>query len=81
VIRPERVRLAPYDVSGDNHLPGMIERVVYLGSAEQLVVRLASGDTVQALVVNDGAPRTLAQGTAVQVHFPVESLRVLRAAD
>ena len=57
----------------------MIERVVYLGSSEQLVIRLATGDVVQALVVNDGTLREFAQGTAVQVHLPAEALRVLPA--
>src|SRR5436853_7853226 len=38
VIRPERVRIRPYGGTGDNLVPGMIERVVYLGSSEQLVV-------------------------------------------
>jgi spermidine/putrescine transport system ATP-binding protein len=60
-------------------VPGMIERVVYLGSSEQLVVRLATGDVVHALVVNDGTLRELAQGTAVQAHLPAEALRVLPA--
>ncbi len=78
VIRPERVRIEPYESTGPNRVPGMIERVVYLGSVEQLVVRLATGDVVQALFVNDGTPRAFAQGTAVQVHFPADELRVLR---
>jgi spermidine/putrescine transport system ATP-binding protein len=77
VIRPERVRVEPYESSGENRVPGMVERVVYLGSARQLVVRLATGDVVQALVVNDGTQREVAQGTAVQAHLPAEALRVL----
>ena len=55
----------------------MIDRVVYHGASDQLVVRLATGDVVQALFVNDGTPREWAQGTAVQVDFPAEALRVL----
>ena len=70
VIRPERVRIEPYGAAGENRVPGMIERVVYLGASEQLVVRLATGDVVQALAVNDGTERELPQGTAVQVHLP-----------
>ena len=80
VIRPERVRIEPYEATGDNRVPGMIERVVYLGSSEQLVVRLATGDVVHALFVNDGTQRDHAQGTAVQIHFPPEALRVLPSA-
>ena len=80
VIRPERVRVEPYEASGENRIPGMVERVVYLGSSDQLVIRLATGDVVQALLVNDGSPRELAQGSAVQVHLPPEALRVLPQA-
>src|SRR5690242_728501 len=43
VIRPERVRIEDYDATGENIVPGMVERVVYVGSVQQLVVRLASG--------------------------------------
>jgi spermidine/putrescine transport system ATP-binding protein len=77
VIRPERVVIEPYEASGPNRVPGMIERVVYHGASEQLVVRLATGDTVQALHVRDGSSHDWAQGTAVQVHLPAEALRVL----
>ena len=77
VIRPERVRVEPVRGAGENRVPGMIERVVYLGSSEQLVIRLATGDVVHALVVNDGTLRELAQGTAVQAHLPADALRVL----
>jgi spermidine/putrescine transport system ATP-binding protein len=79
VIRPERVRIRPYEESGENRVPGMIERVVYLGSSEQLVVRLATGDVVHALVVNDGTVRDLSQGTAVQAELPADALRILSA--
>ena len=77
VIRPERVRVEPYGSTGENRVPGMIERVVYLGSSQQLVIRLATGDVVHALVVNDGSRRDYAQGTAVQAHLPADALRVL----
>ncbi len=79
VIRPERVRVEPYEATGPNRVPGMVERVVYLGSSEQLVVRLATGDVIHALVVNDGTVRSLGQGTAVQAHLPADALRVLPA--
>ena len=77
VIRPERVVIEPYEASGENRVPGMIERVVYHGASDQLVVRLATGNLVQALFVNDGSQREWSQGTPVQVHFPAEALRVL----
>ena len=77
VIRPERVVIEPYESPGANRVPGMIERVVYHGASEQLVVRLATGDIVQALFVRDGSTRDWAQGTPVQVHLPAEALRVL----
>ena len=80
VIRPERVLIEPYETSGENRVPGMIERVIYHGASDQLVVRLATGDVVQALFVNDGTQREWTQGTPVQVHLPAEALRVLPAS-
>jgi spermidine/putrescine transport system ATP-binding protein len=77
VIRPERVQVEDLVEGGENCVPGMVERVVYLGSAQQLVIRLATGDVLQALVVNDGAPRAFAQGTPVRAHLPADALRVL----
>ncbi len=76
-IRPERVRLLPQTDEGPNRLPGMIERPVYLGNSVQLIVRLANGDTVQALVQNQGEEIPFRQGDPVKVHMPAEALRVL----
>jgi spermidine/putrescine transport system ATP-binding protein len=78
VIRPERVRLEPYGTTGPNRVPGMVERLVYQGPATQLVVRLANGDPLQALVQNQGEPLSWEQGTAIAVHLPPDALRVLR---
>jgi spermidine/putrescine transport system ATP-binding protein len=77
VIRPERVRLEPCGSAGENRLPGMVERLVYQGSTTQLVVRLAPGEALQALVQNQGAPLPWRQGTAVAAHLPADALRVL----
>ncbi|HKO83647.1 MAG TPA: ABC transporter ATP-binding protein [Actinomycetota bacterium] len=77
VIRPERVQLEPYGSSGPNRVPGMVERLVYQGPATQLVVRLANGESLQALVQNQGQPLSWQQGTAIAVHLPADALRVL----
>jgi spermidine/putrescine transport system ATP-binding protein len=77
VIRPERVQLEPYGSSGPNRVPGMVERLVYQGPATQLVVRLANGESLQALVQNQGQPLSWRQGTAIAVHLPADALRVL----
>ena len=78
VIRPERVRLEPYGTTGPNRVPGMVERLVYQGPATQLVVRLANGEPLQALIQNQGEPLSWEQGTAIAVHRPADALRVLR---
>jgi spermidine/putrescine transport system ATP-binding protein len=78
VIRPERVRLEPYGTTGPNRVPGMVERLVYQGPSTQLVVRLATGEPLQALVQNQGEPLSWTQGTAIAVHLPPDALRVLR---
>ena len=77
VIRPERVRLEPRDSVGENRIPGMVERVVYLGAAVQFVVRLATGQTVQALVHNEGDVLPWEQGSPVNAHLPADAVRVL----
>jgi spermidine/putrescine transport system ATP-binding protein len=81
VIRPERVVLEPRGDGGDNRVPGMVERVVYVGSIMQLIVNLANGERLQAWVQNRGNGLGYEQGTAVAVHFPVDALRVLRSDD
>jgi len=77
-VRPERVRLEPTGSSGENRLPGMVERWVYLGSAVQLIVRLVTGEAIQVLIQNTGEQIPFTQGTAVHVHLPPEALRVLQ---
>ncbi len=77
VIRPERVRLEPHESSGENRVPGMVERLVYLGSSKQIIVRLANGDVVQALIQNTGDELQYKQGDPVRAHLPADALRVL----
>ncbi len=81
VIRPERVRLEEHGSDGPNRVPAMVERLVYLGSATQVLLRLAAGPQVQALVQNDGGrdglAASLAQGVPVHLHLPSDALRVL----
>jgi spermidine/putrescine transport system ATP-binding protein len=76
IIRPERVRVEPQEATGDNRIPGMVERVVYRGSADQVFVRLPSGEQIQALVQNAGG-RAHEPGEAVRLHLPASALRVL----
>jgi spermidine/putrescine transport system ATP-binding protein len=77
VIRPERVHLEPHDAAGENRVPAMVERVVYLGNANQIIVGLANGDKVQALVQNTGQELSYKQGDPVRVYMPPDALRVL----
>ncbi len=78
VIRPERVRVEEYGSAGPNRVPAMVERLVYLGSATQLILRLATGTELQVLRQNeDGLEGTLAQGTPVHAFLAPEALRVL----
>jgi spermidine/putrescine transport system ATP-binding protein len=77
VIRPERIELEPYGTSGENRMPGMVERLVYIGPITQVIVRLAPGESVQALIKNEGGTPRYEQGAAVTVHLPPEALRVL----
>ena len=77
-IRPERVRIESFEETGENRIPAMVERLVFLGSATQVILRLAPGVSLHALLHDDGgAHLPLAQGTPVQAHLPPDALRVL----
>ena len=77
VIRPERVRIEPHGSAGENRVPAMVERVVFLGASTQVMLRLATGMSVQALMQNDGEQPDLTQGTPVHCYLPPDALRVL----
>ena len=81
VIRPERVRLEDHGATGENRVPGMVERVVYVGSIQQVIVRLAPGETLQAWMQNTGTSLPYDQGMPVAVHLPPEAVRVLLDPD
>jgi spermidine/putrescine transport system ATP-binding protein len=77
VIRPERVRVEEFGSAGPNRVPAMVERLVYLGSATQVILRLAPGAELQVLLQNDGHTDPLAQGTPVHAFLAPDALRVL----
>jgi hypothetical protein len=77
VIRPERVVLEEQGSTGQNRIPAMVERVVYVGSLMQVILNLAPGGRIQAWVQNQGDGIPYEQGRPVTVHFPVDALRVL----
>ncbi len=79
-IRPERVNLEAQGATGPNRVPGMVERVVYVGSVLQVIVNLAPGQRIQAWVQNEGGAVPFESGAPVTVHFPPEALRVLPEA-
>jgi spermidine/putrescine ABC transporter ATP-binding subunit len=77
VIRPERVQVEEYGSAGPNRVPAMVERLVYLGSATQVILRLAAGPELQALLRNDGSQEHLAHGTPVHLFLAPDAVRVL----
>ena len=81
VIRPERVVLEPYETPGENRIPGMIERLVYMGPIMHLIVRIAGGTPLQVMIPNRGRENPYPPGTPVSVLLPAEALRVLRSSD
>jgi spermidine/putrescine transport system ATP-binding protein len=77
VIRPERVQLQDQGTTGENRVPAMVERVVYVGSVMQVFLNLAPGERIQAWVQNTGGGLPYTSGTPVTAHLPKEALRVL----
>jgi len=80
VIRPESIYLEEGELTGENRMPGMIERVVYLGSTSQVFVRLPGGSVVQALVTNAAYEEPWSAGDPCRVRMPSDSLRVLKSS-
>ena len=78
VIRPERVRITPGLPTGANTVPGMVDRVVYVGSTTRIHVRLPNGEAVQALTTNTGEVPDWPAGTPVAVTLPADALRALQ---
>jgi spermidine/putrescine transport system ATP-binding protein len=76
-IRPERISVFPYGTDGPNRVPGMVERLVFLGSTTQVFLRLATGSALQTVLRNDGTALSYSQGTPVTVGLPADALRVL----
>jgi spermidine/putrescine transport system ATP-binding protein len=77
VIRPERVTIEDFGSAGPNRVPAMVERLVYLGSATQVILRLAAGPELQVLLQNDGGREGLTHGTPVHAFLAPDALRVL----
>ena len=79
MIRPERVAIEPHAAAGDNRLPGMVERVVFLGGRTRCTCACSAASCCEATVSNDGKqpPFTLEQGAAVSLYLPPDGLRVL----
>jgi spermidine/putrescine transport system ATP-binding protein len=77
VIRPERVVLEQQGSVGENRVPAMVERVVYVGSVMQVILHLAPGERIQAWVQNQGGGIPYEQGTPITAYFPPDALRVL----
>jgi spermidine/putrescine transport system ATP-binding protein len=81
MIRPERIGIEPHSNTGEERMPGMVERSVFLGGAYEVHVRVLGGELLKAMVPNDGviSPAALESGAAVSLHLPADGLRVLTA--
>jgi hypothetical protein len=55
----------------------MIERVVYMGSANRIIVRLPTGEALQVLQQSTGERLMHQQGDPVWLDLPADALRVL----
>ena len=80
MIRPERVGVEAQGGAGENRLPGLVERAVYVGSAHELHVRIIGGDLLKATVQNDGSAFAYEEGTPVTLHLPPDAVRVLSSS-
>jgi spermidine/putrescine transport system ATP-binding protein len=83
MIRPERIVIEPHAEAGDERLPGIVERSVFLGGSHEVHVRVLGGELMRAMVANDGSPPpvSLDPGAAVSLRLPPAALRVLRPSE
>jgi spermidine/putrescine transport system ATP-binding protein len=83
MIRPERIGIEPHVSSGEERMPGIVERSVFLGGSHEVHVRVVGGELLRAMVPNDGRPQGVAlePGAAVSVHLPPDGLRVLAMSE
>jgi hypothetical protein len=65
---------------GANRLEATVSELVYLGSTTQVIVRTASGATLQALLANTGTEPAFGRGDRVAAHLPPDALRVIAAS-
>jgi spermidine/putrescine transport system ATP-binding protein len=83
MIRPERIVIEPHSNTGEERMPGIVERSVFLGGAHEVHIRVLGGELLKAMVPNDGviSPAVLESGAAVCLHLPADALRVLTATE
>jgi hypothetical protein len=74
------VELEPAGLTGDNRVPGMVDRTVFQGSTTRVMVRLPHGPVIQALLTNVTTADRYRAGEPVTVHLPPDSFRVLDAS-
>ena len=86
-IRPERVDVFPYGTDGSNRVPGMVERLVFLGSTTQVSAGSFAGSppsssTRSGATARSGgsAPCSAPTSTAMGRSSPNSSTRRARAA-
>ena len=75
VIRPECVELEEAGLTGDNRLPGMVERVVFLGSTTQVNVRLPHGADGPVAGHQRRSPRKLSSRPGASIGAPAAARR------
>ena len=83
MIRPERIVIEPHASSGEQRMPGIVERAVFQGGAYEVHIRVLGGELLRAMVANDGgvSPSALEAGAAVSLHLPADALRVLTPSE
>jgi spermidine/putrescine transport system ATP-binding protein len=83
MIRPERITIEPHSNTGEERMPGMVERSVFQGGAYEVHIRVLGGELLKAMVPNDGgvAQAALEPGAAVSLHLPADALRVLTTSE
>ncbi len=80
VVRPEAIHISRSGSGGGDALPGRVERLTYFGNIAQYEIK-AAGTTLLAERYNPQASELHDEGSAVDLEFAMEPVRLLAEKD
>jgi spermidine/putrescine transport system ATP-binding protein len=77
-IRPEKIRITAARPAGENIFTATIDQVIFRGPMNQLLLRIPTGQSLNALLVNESASQSLQPGDQVFCHLHPDDVILVR---